>query len=205
MKEIVINKEIIRKLLEKGLSVNSLVYLLLCQENEEELIQKIDLSSGIATNYWLLTNGYILTNNTITEKSKKLIEELFGKVSNKIDISNKWHDLHKELQDTLFQLTGKKQAKANGDYTFLCNERDLQHKLARVITKYKLTDWEKIKKLLVLHIHKAYKQKFEKVFLVQYYIEKNGMSALASDYENFVEKEEGIIKKEELTNTKELF
>ena len=38
-----------------------------------------------------------------------------------------------------------------------------------------------------MHIDKSHRQKFDKVMLIQYYIEKNGVSTLASDYESFKE------------------
>lgn len=197
MKEISLNEENLKKLYLKGEKWFFRLYV-------KKYYPESNLWEECDTN--LLLNRYLMPNFSISKLGEQFLEEIIGKVSNKIDISNKWHELHKELQGELLKLTGKKQAKANGDYPFLCNEQDLQHKLSKVITKYKLTDWEKIKKLLILHVRKAHKQKFEKVFLLQYYVEKNGMSTLASDYENFLDKEEGVVKKEViLTNTKELF
>jgi len=121
----------------------------------------------------------------ITKKGEEILNKCLKeneKVSNKID---KYQELHKKLQDELIRLTNKSQVKANGGYTFLCNQVDLHNKLSKTIVKYKLKNWEKIEKLLILHINKAYKQNFDKVMLIQYYIEKNGNSTLASAYESY--------------------
>jgi len=177
-KQLILTEEIIIKI-EKSCKIQSFIRLWIIENHPENKSILVDEDTD------LLVGGFLNTNFTVNKKGKELLEI----VSNKIDISNKWHDLHKELQAELVKLTGKKQVQANGGYSFLCNEQDLAHKLGRVITKYKLKDWEKIKKLLLLHIKKSHKQNFQKVFLVQYYVEKNGMSALASDYESFEEKE----------------
>ena len=194
-KQLILTEESIIKI-EKSCKIQSFIRLWIIENHPENKSILADEDTD------LLVGGFLNTNFTVNKKGKELLEI----VSNKIDISNKWHDLHKELQAELQRLTGKKQIQANGGYSFLCNEQDLQHKLGRAITKYKLKDWEKIKKLLLLHIKKSHKQNFQKVFLVQYYIEKNGMSALASDYESMEEiakTNEKVV--EEIKDIKNLF
>ena len=181
----IVKLEEFSKALEKGLNPSKFLFLLVKQDGAEYLCNDF-LSDEEETD--LLLNGYIYSNLQLTPKAIELLKEIHGDLSSKID--NKWEILHKKLQDELIRLTNKKQAKANGGYTFLCNEVDLRNKLSKCITKYKLKDWEKIEKLLILHINKAYKQNFDKVMLIAYYIEKNGTSTLASDYDNFEEKEE---------------
>lgn len=188
-----INQQI-EKIIDKNIDLELIIFLKLCEENNKEYIEKFNKNDDSSKSMYALSQGLITTSENITEKGKKLLNEL-GMLCTKIDTSNKWHELHKELQSHLLKVTGSKQVKANGGYSFLCNEIDLHNKLSKAIVKYKLNDWEKIKKLLLLHINKSYKQRFDKVFLIQYYIEKNGMSTLASDYFNFDEKE---VKKEEI-------
>lgn len=179
----------VAKATEKGLTIEDYIILLIKNDGCDYLFPNYSLNSN-----QLLLNNYE-GKNGITEKGKAILKEIEGNVSKKVD--SKYTLLHKTLQDELVRLTSKKQAKANGEYTFLCNEIDLHNKLSKCMTKYKLKDWEKIEKLLILHVNKAYKQNFNKVLLVQYYIEKNGMSTLASDYENYSEIDQ---KKQENNN-----
>ena len=150
--------------------------------------------------------GYINFECKLTELGTSILNKCENNVNiiNKKEI-NKFIELYKTLQNELVRLTGKKQIKANGAYTFLCNEVDLKNKLSKVIIKYKLKDWEKIKKLLLLHIQKAKKQNFDKVMLVGYYIEKNGNSTLASDYDGFAIGEEKINENIQPKEIKTLF
>lgn len=176
----------IAKAVEKGVNINTFIQMKCIEDGCIYLFQNTDCFG--------LSNPFYIQNDELTLKGKAILKEIEGNVSKKVE--SKYTLLHKTLQDELVRLTSKKQAKANGEYTFLCNEIDLHNKLSKCMTKYKLKDWEKIEKLLILHVNKAYKQNFNKVLLVQYYIEKNGMSTLASDYENYSEIEQ---KKQENT------
>lgn len=172
--------------IKKGLTIEEYIVLCITEDGCSYLFEKNYPSLQCLSN--LVSKGYFNSSEDITLKGKAILKEIEGNVSKKVD--NKYTLLHKTLQNELIRLTSKKQAKANGEYTFLCNEIDLHNKLSKCMTKYKLKDWEKIEKLLILHVNKAYKQNFNKVLLVQYYIEKNGMSTLASDYENYSEIEQ---------------
>lgn len=150
----------------------------------------------------LKASGYIYSETQLTPKGKELLKEISGeKMSKKVD--NFYTILHKKLQTELTTLTGKKQKMINGKYPFLCNSTDLEYKLSKVIKKYKLEDKNKIEKLLLRYVYNCHKANFEMTAIVEYYIDKNNFSKLATDYENFSEKEE--VKKEELKNTKDLF
>lgn len=168
--ELKLTPEIINKI---PIRIDNFIYLWLKSIGEEPNFDK---------SLELMMDGYIFPGGTITKKGNDLVASI-------VEINNHetYEQLHKELQDRLLKLTGKKQVKANGGYTFLCNSIDLKNKLSKVIVKYKLSDWSKIKKLLLLHIDKAHKQRFDKVMLMQYYIEKNSSSTLASDYESFTD------------------
>lgn len=155
-----------------------------------------------ATIVGLKSSGYIYSETQLTPKGKELLKEISeNKVSKKVD--NFYTILHKKLQTELTTLTGKNQKMINGKYPFLCNAVDLEYKLSKVIKKYKLEDKNKIEKLLLRYVYNCYKANFEMVQLIEYYIDKNNFSKLATDYDNYTEKEE--VKKEELKNTKDLF
>lgn len=139
-----------------------------------------------ATIVGLKSSGYIYSETQLTPKGKELLKEISGdKVSKKVD--NFYILLHKKLQTELTTLTGKKQKMINGKYPFLCNAVDLEHKLSKVVKKYKLEDKNKIEKLLLKYIYNCHKANFEMVQLVEYYIDKNNFSKLATDYENYIE------------------
>jgi hypothetical protein len=150
-------------------------------------LKSIDVEPNFGGDIPLIAKGYLYTTGKPTAKGINLIEEVLANVSSKVD---NYEELYKKLQDRLVSLTGKKQVKANGSYTYLCNSIDLKSKLSKVIRKYKLNDFEKVTKLLLLHIDKSHRQKFDKVMLIQYYIEKNNVSTLASDYESYKEQEQ---------------
>lgn len=129
---------------------------------------------------------YLSLNNKLTLKGKNLIEHEIGipKFEGKLD-SEYFTELHKKLQQRLFELTGKKQHLIQGKYAFLCNAKDLQTRLLKVIGKYGLKDLVKIERLLLNHVAKSVKARFDKVQLLEYFIIKDNVSALATQYETF--------------------
>jgi len=130
----------------------------------------------------------------LTKKGQDLLNLCGKPVKLNIDFVK----LHEKLQQELFQLTKKKQKILYGNRAFLCNPKDLESKLLKVNKKYKLNDWVKIEKLLLQYIYTSHKANWEYVKLMEYYIEKSGISQLANDYAGFEEKEE-TVKKEENT------
>ena len=138
---------------------------------------------------YLRINGYI-DNNTIPEITNKT-KELFSKIDGikQINIKYDFKALHEKLQKELLTLTGKKQKKVDNKWDFLLNSIDLSQRLKDFNKIYKINDWEKIEKLLVLHVQTAVKNNFEKIRLIKYYIlgQHNKGSDLYTDYCNFDE------------------
>jgi len=185
--------EEIKNALEKGLNPSKYIYLRIKEDGLDYFCNDF-LSKEEETD--LLTKGYIYPDLSITIKARGILAEIAIKepksVSNKID--NKYEELHKKLQNKLIELTGSKQKTLNKKYSFLCNSQDLASKLSKVIKKYKLNNWNKVESLLLQHIINSYKANWEYVLLIEYYIEKNNSSKLATDYEGFEEKEVEIKK-----------
>jgi hypothetical protein len=154
-------------------------------------------------NYFHVNMEYCDTKGNLTLKSKQLLAEIGGDkiVSSKVD--NKYEILHKKLQNELIALTDKKQKLLQGKYQFLPNEKDLSTRLAKIIKKYKLDDWERVEKLLIDYVYKCHKANFEYTQTIEYYIEKLNSSKLATDYFNDDVKEE--VKQIEVKDTKNLF
>lgn len=196
-----INLTEISKATKKGLDINEYIYLLCSLDGCTYLFNNDYFKDTIIN---LRLKGY-LQGDTVTKAGKDLIKEISGDiVSNKID-SNFYQNLHKKLQNELISLTGKKQKVIGGKYSFLCNAYDLEHRLSKVVKKYKLEDLNKVEKLLLKYIHTCYKADFKMTQLLEYYIQKLDTSKLATDYFND-NKEEVIIKQEtKLIDTKDLF
>lgn len=108
------------------------------------------------------------------------IQSLKPKKESKLNFSG----IHAKLEQRLLELTGKKQYRVQGKYSFLPSDKDLQSLLTKFSNKYKVKDKKAITNCLILHIQKAVAANFEYVPLLGYYISKNGQSQLAADLEN---------------------
>jgi hypothetical protein len=138
----------------------------------------------------LKLEGIINSELELTTKGMELLQSIEGKKTKSID----YDKLHLTLQNKLLSLTGKKQFMVGGKYSFIPNKIDMTTKLKGVITKYKLKDFNKIEKLLTLHIEKSVRDNFKYSILLGYYISKDGKSTLATDYESFEENEKEEVK-----------
>ena len=181
------NLDILLNLKKENITINK--YILL------KIIEDCSLSSFKEDYREELVNfkfeGLINSELELTTKGMELLQSIEGKKTKSID----YDKLHLTLQNKLLSLTGKKQYMVGGKYNFIPNKIDMTTKLKGVITKYKLKDFNKIEKLLILHIEKAVKEKFQYISLIGYYISKDGKSQLYDDYESFEENE-----KEEIIN-----
>lgn len=137
---------------------------------------------------------YISDNYKLTLKGKELLDRINSEENVKSE--DFYINLHKKLQDKLVNLTGKKQKILGGKYSFLCNAKDLKIRLNKVIKHYSLTDLEKIERILLNYITKCHNSNWSFAKLIEYYIFKDGGSQLATDYENFNDKEEISINNE---------
>ena len=141
----------------------------------------------------LKLEGIVNSDLELTTKGMDLLQSIEGKKTKSID----YDKLHLTLQNKLLSLTGKKQFMVGGKYNFLSNKLDFTNKLKGVISKYKLKDFNKLEKLLILHIEKAVKEKFQYISLMNYYISKDNKSQLYDDYEGYEENEK-IVKPEKI-------
>lgn len=176
--------ELIKKILNSPITI--LDYLILEQianNTAQEYIQDEGLIKGNVNS--LKEKDYISNNNKLTIKSKELLDQLQKEEVN----TNFYSNLHKNLQEKMIYLTGKKQKILQGKYAFLPNEKDLKLRLQKVIKEYKLNDLQKVEKVLLLYIEKCNKARFEYTSTVEYYILKDKSSRLATDYDNYNEEE----------------
>ena len=183
--------QLIKKILNSPISI--LDYLILehiANNTAQEHMQDEDLIK-IHINR-LKEKDYISNNNKLTIKSKELLDQLQKEEVN----TNFYSNLHKNLQEKIIYLTGKKQKILQGKYAFLPNEKDLKLRLQKVIKEYQLNDLQKVEKVLLLYIEKCNKARFEYTSTVEYYILKDKSSRLATDYENFNEEEVEQIKEQ---------
>lgn len=186
---------------EKGLNFEQIITLLIKEDGITYLFDKYEFQEQ-----GLFLLGYLDAKGEITLKGKEFLKSIADKnelVSNKKD--NWYEELHKKLENELVTLTKRKQKVIGGKYSFLCNSKDLEYKLSKTIKKYKLEDKVKVEKLLLKHIFNCYKANWEFAKLIEYYIEKSGISQLATDYSNFQEKEAEVKQDIEPKEIKNLF
>ena len=184
--------ELIKKILNSPISI--LDYLILehiVNNTAKEFIE--DENIGIKSQLNLLKlQEFVSNNNKLTLKGKTLLDQL-----QKEEISTDFYsNLHKNLQEKMISLTGKKQKMLQGKYAFLPNEKDLKLRLQKVIKEYQLNDLQKVEKVLLLYVEKCNKARFEYTPTVEYYIWKEKSSRLATDYLNDLEKVEQLTSSE---------
>jgi hypothetical protein len=171
--------------------VSILDYLILLNiyyRSEEEFLTD-DRFKGNLT--YLQHQGYLGLNNKLTPEGKNFIEFEIGIPSYEQKVNSDFYvELHKKLQDRLIELTGKKQHVIQGKYSFLCNSKDIQKKLSKVITSYGLKDLNRVEKVLLNYVSKCVKARFDRVQLIEYFIMKDNVSALVTQYENYEDEEE---------------
>jgi hypothetical protein len=183
------NLETLLKIKELGLSVRYYLLLKLVEDNalfnfrEEYLDILVDCK----------TQGLLTNTEELTTKGYEILKEIEGKNDTK---GINYPLLHKKLQDELFRLTGERQYRVDGKYSFFPNLKDFTDKLKKVVLKYKLKDYNKIETILLNHIRKAVKANFKYIPLLGYYISKDSKSMLVDDYENFIEGQEDLIKEQ---------
>lgn len=189
-KSIVESDNVFKDLLEDFFKSNVNHYWKKYDKEKEtlSLVKIRDMSTRLEINKaWLQTK---ITNSSLVAKlayedvynnSKEIIAPSVIALGNEPDF---YMTLHKKLQDKLKEKTGKTQFNIDikgTKFPILCSSIDLKSKLSKVITKYKLTDMDKIEKLLLIHIGKL------KAPMLKYYIDKDNSSALAGDYETYEE------------------
>jgi hypothetical protein len=99
--------------------------------------------------------------------------------------------LHQKLQDRLIEKTGKKQQRPivrGTAYSFFPNLADFSKVLLKVIILYKLKDFDKIDKCLIRFLDRKVREN-SWTPLLNYYIMKDGASALVTDMGNTEEEE----------------
>lgn len=134
--------------------------------------------------------GYIDKENKLTPLGENLVIDLqpapvIEIVTGKVPVFTQWiQDVHKKIQVRLIELTGRKQKMLGGKYAFLCNAKDLEKKLKSVISKHALVDYPLIEKILLRYVSKCNQARWEYMQLMEYYIEKDGVSKMVTDMDS---------------------
>lgn len=129
---------------------------------------------------WLKQEDYISDNNKLTLKGKELLDQLQKEEIN----TDFYSSLHKNLQEKMISLTGKKQIQGFGGIYFIPTIKELEEFLLRFWKIYpEFKDNTKITKCLINHVENCIKSnKFAPA--IKYYIFKVGSgSQLASAYD----------------------
>ena len=175
--------ELIKKILNSPISI--LDYLILehiANNTAKDFINDEKIFNHVS---FLKTQEYISDNNKLTLKGKELLDQLQKEETN----TDFYSHLHKNLQERMISLTGKKQKMLQGKYAFIPNPKDLKLRLQKVNKEYQLNDLQKVEKVLLLYVEKCNRAKFEYTPTLEYYVWKDKSSRLATDYENYNEEE----------------
>lgn len=186
-----INDEIYDELLTEGLCLDH--YYLLCNLSNGVVPVSNKRIQGFMN---LLHKKGFIKDDEITEKAKQLIKNCGVKEPRKISETyinfEIWADETLEsCKQLLHDYTGnnQKNAQVNGkgkSYPFLPNITDFKTKLSKVINKYNLKDYNKIKKTLLRHITNC--QNESSWFpLMKYYILKDNESQMVTDMDSIDE------------------
>lgn len=181
-----------KEILEKGLLLDH--YFLLCNlKHNKKMVQTKRIQGFIN----LLTKKDYIKEGVLTEKGLNLVENCgFSEIvpvettkkgtEEAIDFGTWVAELHKRLQEKLYSLTRLRQIRAKLEkrsYNFIPNSTDLGKALYKVITLYKIKDYDKIEKALMNHIENCAKNN-DWFPLMQYYIIKNGASQMVTEIQN---------------------
>jgi len=193
-----IQDEKYKEVLEGGLLLDH--YFLLCQvKNGKKLINNKRIDGFINL---LIKKGYLNFDNTLTEKGLTLVEDCGVNTivvsvteettaeprKTEIDFEIWALALHKKCQDKLYDLTKQRQVRAKIEkksYSFIPNATDLKKVLAKTIILYKLKDYDKIESTILWYIKDSVTNN-DFFPLLQYYILKNGQSAMVTDMQSNV-------------------
>ena len=183
-----IEEALYEEILSNGLLLDH--YFLLCNiKNGKKLLNNRRVQGFINL---MRKKGY-MDGDSLTEKGIDLVQnceyaEVIATEDKKVDMGTWVAGVHKKCQDRIKDLTGKIQVKAKfpgekKEYSFLCNATDLGRVLTKVITLYKLKDYEKIEKALIRHIEKCNASNYW-FPLMQYYIYKLGNSIMVTELDD---------------------
>lgn len=196
-----LTEEKLEKIWATGLTTGSYTYLWMCSVDSRLLKYRTIYNALKEDMMNLITSKYIDNENKLTGLGRGVLDNIEN-IKGKIPVAS----LHKELQDILVEHTGKKQKVIDRKYSFLCNATDLSAKLNKVVKKYKIEDINKLHKVLKEYVRTCCKNDFYRVKLVEYYIMKDNVSQLYTDYENYESATEQEVKTvPELTKVNNLF
>lgn len=182
------------EILDQGLILDH--YFLLCNmKNGVKLVDNKRIQGFIN----LLTKKEYIQDGELTEKALDLVENCkFAEIvvvteDKKINMATWVAEVHAACEAKLVELTGKKQVrdKINGGkaYPFLPNPTDLAKNLSKIVTLYKLKDYDKIERTIMRYIESCH-QASSWFPILYYYIIKDGKSQLVTDMDSIDEKEE---------------
>lgn len=191
------------KIMEKGYDLNviSLLYMIKDGPVVSQNV-KIQAILGMMERKGLITEGRVTASG----------EELLGYIEEGTEIkkeSEKILDIESVYENVVSRieaLTGKRQVRTDifgKVYSYVPSKYDFVTRLKKVINKYKLSDVEKLEKVIIHNVEQCHKKNKWYPLLV-YYFYKDDVSPLASDYENW-ENTKDENKEKELINTKDLF
>lgn len=192
-----IDTQVYKKILEEGLLLDHYNILITVRDGKE--LPKTKRIEGFIN--LLHKKGY-MEEGSLTEKGQSVIGEkevqlvkqdtVVAESSKSFNFAVWVIALHKKCEAKIQEITGKRQVRdsINGKYySFLPNPTDLGKSLMKVVNLYKISDYDKVEKVILSYIDKCATSK-NWFPILQYYISKNNMSTMVTDMENMDEDDE---------------
>lgn len=187
------NLEKLEKVMEKGFDLN-IIALLHVAKNGENLKSELPKIQAIIQ---MMERKELILEGRITQKGEEVLKyaEGEGEIVKEQEKVNSLEDVYNRVQNRIFELTGKKQIRTEifgKTYSYFPSKYDFVNRLKKVINKYKLSDLEKVEKVILRNIESCHKKNKWYPLLV-YYMVKDEISPLSSDYFNWEDiKDEGV-------------
>lgn len=185
--------KMMEKIMEKGFDLNIIALLYMAKHGEYlgSSLPKIQALVQMMERKGLILEGKITLSGEDLLKCIEGGEEVKGEKEKVVDLEGIYDRMIKRVE----KLTGKKQIRTEifgKTYSYFPSKYDFVTRLKKVMNKYKLRDVEKVEKVIIKNVENCHKTRKWYPLLV-YYMVKDDVSPLASDYEGFEEiKEEQV-------------
>jgi len=182
------NLKKMEKIMERGYDLNivALLYMVKQRESVVSGVPKLNAIVAMMEKKGLILEGRITLAG---EEVLRYMEEE-GEIVKEKEKAEVYEEMFENVVKRMEQLTGAKQKRTEifgKTYSYLPNKYDFITRLKKVVNKYKLGDMKRLEAVIINNIEKCHK-KNKWYPLMVYYMIKDEISPLASDYEAWEDK-----------------
>lgn len=198
------NLKKIETIMEKGYDLNIVALLYVCKQGEpiDSVNSKIQAIVAMMERKGLILEGRITASG---EELLKCIEEGEEIIKEREKIHS-YDDIYEKVLERVEKLTGKRQVRSKiygKEYNYLPVQYDFVTRLKKVANKYKLSDIEKLEKVILWNIEICHKTGKWYPLLLYYFsktVDGQETSTLAADYEGWDEQTKKVEQEYDGTN-----